>query len=46
MGSGVGVGVGARAGVSCVVPSGVVDDVGDACMDGSVSAVIHTGSNL
>ena len=44
-GSGVGFGDGARAGVSCVVPSVAVDDVDDACMDGSVSDVIHTGSN-
>ena len=29
----------------CVVSAGVVDDVDDACMDGSVSDVIHTGSN-
>ena len=41
--SGVGFGVGAGAVVSCVVSSGAVDD--DACMDGSVSDVIHTGSN-
>ena len=45
VGSGVGVGVGGRAGVSCVVPSGAVDDVDDACMDGFVYDVIHTGSN-
>ena len=34
-GSGVGVGFGACEGASCVVSSGVVDDVDDACMDGS-----------
>ena len=45
VGSAVGVGVGARAGVSCVVPSVAVDDVDDARTDGSVSDVIHTGSN-
>ena len=45
VGSGVGVGVGVCAGVSCVVPSGAVDDVDDACMDGSVTDVIHTVSN-
>ena len=38
-------GVGACAGVRCVVSSGFVDDVDDACMDGSVSDVIHPGSN-
>ena len=44
--SGFGVGIGFRAGVPCVVPSGAVDHVDDACMDGSyVYDVIHTGCN-
>ena len=42
---GVGSGVGVRSGVFCVVPSGVVDVVDDACMDGSVSDVIHAGNS-
>ena len=45
MGSGVGFGFGDGAVVSCVVSSGAVDDVDDACMDDSFSDVIHTGSN-
>ena len=46
VGFGVGFGVGAGAVVSCVVSSGAVDDVDDACMDGSVSDVIHTVSGF
>ena len=45
VGSGVGFGIGAGAVVSCVVSSGAVDDVDDPCTDGSVSDLIHTGSN-
>ena len=45
MGSGVGAGAGAGAVGSCVVSSGVVDDVDDACMDGSAPDVIRPGSN-
>ena len=41
----MGSGVGASAVVSCVVSSGVVDDVDGACMDGSVLDVIRSGSN-
>ena len=43
-GVGVGAGVGAGAVVSCVVSSGVVDDVDNACMDGSAPDVILPGS--
>ena len=39
-----GVVVGGCAGVSCVVPSGAVDDVDDACVDGSVTDIIHAVS--
>ena len=45
VGSGGEGGVGACAGVSCVVSSGVVDDVDDACMDGSALDGIRVGSN-
>ena len=45
MGSVVRAGVGAGAVVSCVVSSGVVDDVDDACIDGSALDVIRPGSN-
>ena len=45
VGSGVGVGFGACAGVSYVVSSCVVDDVDDACMDGSALDGIRVGSN-
>ena len=45
VGSGVGAGVGAGAVVSCVDSSGVVDDVDDACVDGSALDVIRRGSN-
>ena len=45
MGSGVGDGVGVCAGASCVVSSGVVDDEDGACMDGTVTDVIHSASN-
>ena len=37
--------LGAGAVVSCVVSSGVVDDVDDACVDGSALDVIRPGSS-
>ena len=33
------------AGVSCVISSGAVDDVDDACMDGLVTDIIHSVSH-
>ena len=45
VGSGVGVGLGACAGASCGVFPGVVDDVDDACMDGSALDDIGVVSN-
>ena len=45
VGSDVGVGFGACAGVSCVVSSGVIDNVDDACMDGSALDGVRVVSN-
>ena len=42
---GVGVGLGSRSGALCGVFPGVVDDVDDACMDGTALDGVHVASN-